>query len=298
MIRLIKIAMLILRKFRYRMWKAFSLFLPDSLFISIMFRQKVGYWPNLKDPKTFNEKLQWLKLNDIHPEYTKMVDKIEAKKYVASIIGEEYIIPTYGTWDSVDEIDWDSLPNQFVIKVTSDSGGIVVCKDKAKLDIEKAKAKLFNGWGKNYYRFNKEYPYKDVKPRILAEKYLMDESGFELKDYKIFCLNGKPTMVQLDFDRFHNHKKNMYSPEWELLPFSFNYPSHPEIKFERPQKLDEMLEIARKLSKGIPFLRVDLYWTGEQIYFGELTFFPASGMGKFEPLKWDRILGDKLCLEC
>ena len=184
-----------------------ALFLPNQTYLKLLFRHCVGYRLNLNSPKTYNEKLQWLKLNDIHPEYTNMVDKVEAKKYVASIIGEKYIISTLGVWDSVEEIEWDKLPNQFVIKVTSDSGGIVVCKNKSTLDVEKAKAKLAKGWGKNYYIYNKEYPYKNVKPRIIAEQYMEDESGYELKDYKIFCFDGEPKFLFVASDRQKKVKK-------------------------------------------------------------------------------------------
>ena len=144
-------------------WNRLAPILPDELFLRVIFRYRVGYWPHIKNPRTYNEKLQWLKLNEQHSEYTKLVDKISAKEYVKSLIGEKYIIPTLGIWNTIDEIDWDLLPNQFVIKVSSDSGGIVVCKDKSQLNINAATKKLQYGWGKNYFKFNKEYPYKNVR---------------------------------------------------------------------------------------------------------------------------------------
>lgn len=268
----------------------------DEKFIKMKWKLCMNYPLNLDNPKTFNEKLQWIKLYDRKPIYTAMVDKYEAKKYVANIIGEEHIIPTIAVYDKVEDIDFDKLPNQFVLKWTHDSGGLVICKDKSKLNVDEARKKLKKGERSHYFWRTREWPYKNVRPRIIAEQYMEDESGYELKDYKIFCFDGEPLVIQLDFDRFKEHKKNLYSPEWELLPFSFNYPSHPEIKFERPQKLDEMLKLARKLSKSIPFLRVDLYWTGERIYFGELTFFPAGGMGKFKPEEWDYKMGERIKL--
>ena len=263
----------------------------DELFLRAKWRLKMGNPLHIENPRTFNEKLQWLKLHDRKPIYTTMVDKYEAKKYVANIIGKEHIIPTIAVYDRVEDIDFDALPDQFVMKCTHDSGGLVICRDKSKLDKKKALKKIRKCMHREYFWQNREWPYKDVKPRIIAEQYMVDESGKELKDYKIFCFNGEPRIIQLDFNRFSEHKKNLYSPDWELLPFGFNYPSHPEINFEKPSKLDEMIELAKRLSKGMPFLRVDLYWTGEKIYFGELTFFPASGMGKFTSEEWDYTLG-------
>lgn len=268
----------------------------DETFIRLRWKLNMDYPLNLDNPRTFNEKLQWIKLHDRKPIYTAMVDKYEAKKYVANIIGEEYIIPTIAVYDKVEDIDFDALPNQFVLKWTHDSGGLFICKDKSKLNVVEAIKKLKKGERSHYFWRSREWPYKNVRPRIIAEQYMEDENGCELKDYKIFCFNGETKIIQLDFDRFSGHKKNLYSIDWELLPFSFNYPSHPEINFEKPQKLSEMLKIAGKLSEGRAFLRVDLYWTGKRIYFGELTFFPASGLGKFDPVKWDYELGEMMNL--
>lgn len=274
--------------------------LPDEWYLFLRFKNRVGYWPHLRHPRTFNEKLQWLKLHDKHAEYTQMVDKVEAKKYVASIVGEKYIIPTLGVWNSVDEIEWDKLPNQFVIKVTSDSGGIVVCKDKSKLDIKKAKKKLSKGWGKNYYVFNKEYPYRYLKPRIIAEEYKEDESGYELKDYKIFCFNGEPKILFVASDRQkagEDTKFDFFDLDWNHLPFTNGHPNSTE-EIVKPKNFDEMLEVARKLSGGAknPQVRIDLYNCNGKIYFGEITFFHWSGMTAFEPMEWDFKLGEMIKL--
>lgn len=274
--------------------------LPDKWYLFFRFKNRVGYWPHLNHPRTFNEKLQWLKLNDRHAEYTQMVDKIDAKKYVASIIGDKYIIPTLGVWNSVDEIEWDKLPNQFVIKVSSDSGGIVVCKDKQKLDIEKAKEKLTNGWGKNYYVHNKEYPYRDLTPRIIAEEYKEDESGYELRDYKIFCFNGEPKILFVASDRQkagEDTKFDFFDLNWNHLPFTNGHPNSKEF-IAKPKNFEEMLEIAKKLSVGIPQVRIDLYNCNGQIYFGEITFFHWSGMTAFDPIEWDFKLGKMIKLPC
>ena len=289
------------KSFGYRVYgrilRDLSPFLSDRLYLKLLFKHKVGYSLNLDNPRSFNEKLQWLKLNDIHSEYTQMVDKVDAKKYVASIIGDEYIIPTLGVWNSVEEIDWDILPNQFVIKVSSDSGGIVVCKNKAELDIELAKRKLKNGWGKNYYLYNKEYPYRDVKPRIIAEKYMEDTVTKELRDYKFFCFNGEPRILKVDYNRFIEHRANYYDVNKNLLLFGEEIcPPDYNKKIEFPDNLDDMVQIARKIAQSIPFVRVDLYNVNSQIYFGEITFFPASGTGKFTSLEWDYKLGDMIQL--
>ena len=262
----------------------------------MVFWNRVGYKLNLKEPRTFNEKLQWLKLNDIHEEYTMMVDKVAAKPYVAGIIGDEYIIPTIGVWNSVEEVNWEELPNQFVIKSANDSGGVVVCKDKSKLDIEKAKEKLSRCGGRTYSDLYKEYPYRNVPKRIIAEQYMEDESGFELKDYKIFCFDGKPYMIFVASDRqIKQTKFDFFDLEWNHLPIVQEFPHNPK-GIKKPKNLEKMLEIAGKLSKGIPHVRVDLYNCDGKIYFGELTFFHNSGIFPWYPKEWDYKLGEQIKL--
>lgn len=275
-----------------RMW-------PDTLFLKLKFRLMMGQKLNLKSPKTFNEKLQWLKLYNRNPEYTIMVDKYAVKEYVANIIGKEYIIPTIGVWNSVYEIDWESLPNQFVLKTThgGGGGGVVICKDKSTFDKEKAIYKLQRSHNCDIYNSFREWPYKNVPKRIIAEKYIVDESGFDLKDYKFFCFNGIVKCFKIDFDRFIEHKANYYNRKAELLPFGERcfLPDFSRV-FEKPRNFDKMLEIVEKLSQDIPFVRIDLYNNNGQIYFGEITFYPAGGMGKFEPIEWDEKLGNYICL--
>lgn len=270
--------------------------IPDPLYVRLAYFRRMKKFPNLKNPKTFNEKLQWLKLYNRNPEHTRIVDKYEAKQYIAERIGEEYIIPTLGVWNNFDEIDFDSLPEQFVLKCTHDSGGLVICRDKSELDLAAARKKIEASLKTNYYWHSREWPYKNVIPRILAEQYMIDESGTQLKDYKIFCFNGQPYCIQVDFDRFTEHKKNLYTLDWELLEFSFNYPAHPEVEIAKPPVLDKMLELARVLSAGEPYVRVDFYCIDGKPYVGEITFFPASGYGKFVPEKYDTILGEKIQL--
>lgn len=286
----------IARVFAYQIWDKYFYGVSDSLFLKVKFRLLMGYKLNLKDPKTFNEKLQWLKLNDIHAEYTKMVDKVDAKSYVASQVGSKYIIPTLGVWDSVDDIDWASLPKQFVVKATNDSGGIVVCKDKSSLDIESAKVKLRGLGGRDYTLTSKEYPYRDVPHRFIAEEYMEDESGYELKDYKIFCFDGEPKFLFVATGRQQNDTRfDFYDTEFNHLPVLNGHPN-ADVWPVKPENFEEMLDVASKLSKGFPHVRVDLYNVNGRIYFGELTFFHWSGMVPFEPREWDETFGSYINL--
>lgn len=269
--------------------------LNDEKYIRLLYKLQFKKEINLENPQTFNEKLQWLKLYDRNPEYTKMVDKYEAKKYVSNIIGEEYIIPTLGVWEKFEEIDFNLLPNQFVLKCTHDSGGLIICKDKNILNIKSSK-KLINKCLKNkFYYSGREWPYKNVKPRIIVEKYMENNSGEEIIDYKLFCFNGVPRIILVCSERFSS--KNMcetwFDEDWNYLDITEN--NHRTDKtIKCPINFDEMKILARKLSDGIPFLRCDFYEVNEKIYFGELTFFPASGFEKFEPNEWDKKLGDML----
>ncbi len=271
---------------------------PDKFFLCARYYLIMGKKLNLQSPKTYNEKLQWLKLYDKRPEYTKMVDKIAAKEYVSSIIGEEYIIPTLAIYNSIEEVDFDKLPMQFVIKCSHDSGGVVVCKDKNKLNKKAALKKISKGLRQNFDFQTREYPYKNVKPRIIAEQYMEDESGYELKDYKIFCFDGEPKMSFVASDRQkegEDTKFDFYDLEWNHIPVTNGHPCS-EHGVRKPQNYEKMLELASKLSKGIPHVRVDFYNIKGKIYFGELTFFHWSGFVPFEPEKWDYIFGDYLKL--
>ena len=270
--------------------------LPDSTYLKLIFYARLGYRLNLKSPKTFNEKIQWLKLYDKHPEYTRMVDKVDAKEYVASIIGQEYIIPTFGVWDSIQDIDWEKLPQQFVVKSTNDSGGVVVCKDKSLFNVDKAVEKLQRTGNRDYTKINKEYPYHNVSHRYIAEQYLEDESGFELKDYKIFCFNGVPKFLFVATGRQQNDTRfDFFDCEFNHLPVTNGHPN-ADIQPTKPQNFEEMLEIASRLSQGIPHVRVDLYNVKGRIYFGELTFFHWSGIVPFEPIEWDYKFGEYIKL--
>ncbi|MCQ9281070.1 glycosyl transferase [Priestia aryabhattai] len=272
--------------------------LPDKTYLKIMYKANVGQKLNLTKPITFNEKLQWLKIYNRQPEYTQMVDKYEVKQYVAEKIGLEYIIPTYGVWDSFNEIDFNVLPNQFVLKCTHDSGGLVICRDKSVFDIDAARKKINKSLKRNYFYNGREWPYKDLKPRIIAEKYMEDSSGDQLMDYKFYCFNGKPEFLYLSHG-LENHSTasiSFLTLNWKRAPFErSDYLPFKEIP-PKPSNFKEMKLLAEKLSKGLPFLRVDLYEINGQLYFSELTFFPCSGHLPFKPMKYDREIGKLLKL--
>jgi hypothetical protein len=270
----------------------------DELFLKTKYRLIFARRLDLEHPTTYSAKLQWLKLNDRRSEYTRMVDKIEGKKYVASVIGDEYIIPTLKMYDSVNQVNFDELPKQFVIKCTHDSGSVIVCKDKDKLDKKKALEKLNKGLKQNFYYQTREYPYRSVKPRLIAEQYMEDESGYELKDYKIFCFNGQPKMSFVASDRQkegEDTKFDFYDLEWNHIPVTNGHPCSKN-GIPKPKNYEKMLEIAAKLSEGIPHVRVDLYNINGKIYFGELTFFHWSGFMPYEPDEWDYKFGSYLQL--
>ena len=267
--------------------------LSDKAYIKLAYFRRFHRFPNLKNPKTYNEKLQWLKLYDRKPIYTTMVDKYEAKKYVADIIGEEYIIPTLGVWDKFDDIDFDSLPNQFVLKCTHDSGGLVICKDKKDFDIYRAKRKINKSLSTNYYYHGREWQYKNVKPRIISEKYMEDSKTSELRDYKFFCFNGEAKMLFIATDRQKKDEEtkfDFFDMDFNLLPFTNGHP-HASVVPKKPKCFDEMRILAEKLSVGIPQLRVDFYEVNGKVYFGELTFFHWGGMMPFDPPEWDEKIG-------
>lgn len=278
----------------------FSFLFSDKQYLQMMYWLHLGRKLNLKNPKTFNEKLQWLKLYNHKPEYTIMVDKVKAKEYVAKLIGEEHIIPTLGVWDDPDDIDFDALPDQFVLKCNHNSGtGMCICRDKSKLDIEKVKAELRKGLKENYFMRWREWPYKNIPRKILAEKFMVDESGTELKDYKIFCFNGEPRYCQVISDRNTDEKIDFYDMHWKRLVglVGLNDKVHnSEYAIPCPESFENMKQMASLLAKSIPFSRIDFYEINHQAYFGEITFFPATGFGNFNPREWNVKMGDMITL--
>ena len=272
--------------------------MSDERYLKIAFWARMHKKLNLDNPQTLSEKLQWLKLYNRQPIYTKLVDKYDVKNIVSNIIGEEYIIPTLGVWDKFEDINFDSLPNQFVLKCTHDSGGLIIVRDKSQLNIEKARKKIKKCLKHSFYWGMREWPYKDVKPRIIAEAYLEEESGDGLKDYKIFCFDGIPQFLYLS-QGLENHQTasiSFLNTDWTFAPFKrSDYKTFDKLP-EKPQNYELMLEIAKKLSVGMPHVRVDLYNINGKIYFGELTFFTCSGMIPFEPTSWDEKLGSLINL--
>ena len=265
--------------------------IPDKWYLQLLYRRIFNKKLDWNNPKTFNEKLFWMKLYDRRPEYTMMVDKYAVKKYVADKIGEEYIIPTIGVWDKPEDIDWDNLPNQFVLKCTHDSGGLVICRDKKSLNREKAMEKLRKSLKRNYYKAGREWPYKNVPHRIIAEKYMEDTSVGDLPDYKFFCFDGEVKALFVGTERGTGDVKfDYYDADFNHLDLIQEHPMSGRI-LPRPHNFEKMKMLASKLSKGIPQVRVDLYNINGSIYFGELTFFHHGGVIPFHPDSWDYTFG-------
>ena len=267
--------------------------MDDKEFIEKMFKATMDYPLNLENPKSFNEKLQWLKLYDRNPLYTKLVDKYKVREYISEKIGEDYLIPLLGVWDDPEEIDFDSLPNKFVLKCNHNSGlGMCICTDKSKIDIKKVKNELKSGLAQNYYLNGREWPYKNISRKIICEKYMTDETGKNLRDYKFYCFDGKPKIVGIYQDRNSDKETtgDFFDMNFEWVNLRFGMPNALN-KPQKPQKFQEMIKIAEILSEGMPEVRVDLYISNNKIYFGELTFFDGGGFDKIEPLEWDYKLG-------
>ena len=285
--------------------------LPDKLFLSVKYWAKMHKILDLNNPQTFTEKMQWLKLYNRNPEYTKLVDKYEAKIFISSVVGEKYVVPTLGIWDRFEEIDFDSLPEQFVLKCTHDSGGLVICREKSSFDIESARKKIKDCLKTNYFWHSREWPYKNIRPRIIAEEYLeevehtetyIEKQEFQcnsnqpakiehLTDYKFFCFNGEPKIMYCSKDMSKMPRTDFFDMQYSRLPIRMRDPNSEHIP-PKPAHFEEMKRLAAQLAKGHPHLRVDFYEVGKQIYIGELTFFHCSGFVKITPNEWDKIMGD------
>lgn len=278
--------------------KGYLNWMPDSSYLKLMFWARMNQKLDYKNPKTLNEKLQLLKLKDRNDDYIKWVDKYAVREYIENRIGKDYLIPLVGgPWENFEDIDFENLPNQFVLKCTHDSGGLVICTDKSKLDIEKAKKKINKSLSNNYYWSGREWPYKHVQPRIIAEKYMVDKSGCELKDYKILCFDGKPDNIMICTGRnsAEGVKYYFFSPNWEFLRYNYGDESLPEnFTIAAPDNLKEMLNIARTLSQGTKLSRVDLYEADERVWFGEITLYPDSGFDTDILPSTDLLFGKKL----
>lgn len=282
------------------MWiKKLLCWMPDKPYLQLYYLAKLKKVLHLKNPQSFNEKLQWLKLYDRKKVYTTMVDKHEAKKYVAERIGESYIIPTIGVWDRVEDIDFASLPEKFVLKCTHDSGGLIVCRDKSKLDLDKTKKILQRSLQNDFYLEAREWPYKNVKRRIIAESYMEDEKQKNgLTDYKFYCFDGKAEFLYIS-KGLEDHSVasiSFLNLDWSFASFQRSDYKGFESLPEKPAGYETMLKLAAELSQGMSFLRVDLYEIGGRIYFSELTFTPCGGTMRFAPPEWDDKIGKLLTL--
>jgi hypothetical protein len=265
--------------------------MSDKYFSKVFWRQMMGYPLDLKNPKTFDEKLQWMKLYDRNPLYPDLVDKIKVKEWVAERIGTEHVIPTLAVYDSVDDIRIDDLPDQFVLKCNHDSGGVAICRDKSSFNLVEAKKRLSERLEYNFFWEYREWPYKNIEPKLFAERFISDSPDEDLIDYKIFTFGGEPKLVEIDYDRFTAHKRNLYDTSWNYIDAQILYPSQKDRVFEKPDQLEEMLDFARTLSKGFRHVRTDFYIAQGQVYFGEMTFIHGAGTEKIEPKELDLLMG-------
>ena len=271
--------------------------MPSDVFLKNMYRIKMNRELDLENPVFYTEKLQWLKLYDHRPVYTTMVDKYAVKQYVADRIGEQYVIPLLGVWENANDIDFDALPDRFVLKTTHDSGALVICKDKKTLDVADAKKRLNRFLNRCYYDCNREWPYKNVKPRIIAETYMEDSTYRELRDYKFFTFGGKPKVLYIAQGRGRGEPTvaDFFDMDFNHLPFTIDHDT-AKTPPPKPACFEEMKRLAEILSEGTPQLRVDFYEVDGRVYFGEMTFFHCSGFDGFHPEEWDRIFGDWVTL--
>lgn len=269
--------------------------IPDQIYIKIKYRLLTGEHLNLNKPIKFNEKIQWLKIHDRKKIYTSCVDKYEVKKIMEKLLGVEHVIPTIGVWNNIKEVNIDKLPEKFVLKTTHDSGSVFICNNKKEFDFRKTFQEIEKKLNENYFWHGREWPYKNVKPRIIAEPLLVDESGYELKDYKVFVFEGKAMFIQVDYDRFTSHHRNFYDLQWNYVPFTTMYPTNPKYKIEKPEKLIELISYSEKISFFLNtphFVRVDFYISNQNVYFGEITFYHGSGTEKFYPEEYNVKLGE------
>ena len=296
--------MLQLRELPYRVysslcWKGLTDWVPDEMHLKIMYRRYLGCYPNFNSPVGFNEKINWLKMHDRQPIYTHLVDKYEVKSWVADKVGAQYVTPAISRWDSVDSITIDSLPDQFVLKTNHDCGGIAICRDKAQFDLASAKKMLKNHLQRNYYYGCREWPYKDVTRCVFAEEYLEQCGASDLIDYKFYCFDGNPAFLYVSqgMERHETaHISFINLEDWSFAPFGRSDYAPFDVLPEKPASFEQMLEIAKALSEGMPFVRVDLFEIDGLPRFSEMTFHPCAGFMPFEPVAWDRRLGDLLHL--
>jgi len=268
--------------------------MSDERFTKYFYKRKFKRTLDLDCPKSFHEKINWLKLYDKNPVYPTLVDKYAVREYIAKKLGSEYLIPLINVYDNADEIVFSELPESFVLKCTHGSGCNIICPDKTKLDCEEAREKLKKWLKTDYYKIGREWPYNYVPRRIVAEQYLTDETKVELKDYKLFCFNGKVRVIEVDFNRFIGHKCNVYDREWNRINGEISYLSDNSVEIKRPANLEKMIELAEKVSSDFSFLRVDFYSVYDKIYFGELTLYPGAGFETYRPFEFNMQMGEYL----
>lgn len=274
----------------------YKYFYSSEKLLKKLFKERLGRELNLEIPDKFNDKLQWLKINWHDPVATKCADKYEVRKIVEEKIGGEYLNELIGVYESVGEIDIDKLPDKFVLKGTHGSGYNIICKDKYSMDWNEEFRKMRRWLRKNYYLYKRESVYKNIKPRIICEKFLVQNDGDELRDYRFFCFNGEPKFITVDFSITDKKKtrRNLYDLNWNVMDAEISYPKETNIKVSKPEKLEEMIELSKKLSSGFPHARVDFYYIDNKIIFGEITFFHQSGMGKINPEEFELEMGNWL----
>ena len=273
-----------------KFFKSFTRILPDKAYVWLDFIRNLHRIPDLRNPSTFNEKLQWLKLYNHDPSYPKMADKLAMRGFVEKKAGAGHSVPVLGVWDCFDEIDFSSLPDTFVLKCNNDSGHYVICRDKRTMDMKAARKTITEGLKTNYYYQNREWVYKDIVPKVFAEQYLQQDSDDCLWDYKFFCFNGEPKIMYMEKEASESKTEAFFDMEQNYLDLEMDDP-RPDVPPQLPECFDLMRSLAEKLSEGIPFLRVDFFFINGQIYVGELTFYHQSGLTKMKPEIWDLKLG-------
>lgn len=281
--------------------KRLSWMIPAKYYLEMLFFVRMGYKLDLKNPKTFNEKLQWLKLYDRKPEYRRMVDKYTAKEYVAEKLGDKYVVPTLGVWERPEDIEWEKLPNQFVLKTTHGGGsfGVVICTNKESFNRKKAVEELNKSMKSNIWKDSREWPYRGIHKRVIAEEYLNDDTTSvkgDLNDYKFYCFSGKVKYCEVITGRHTKKQIDFFDLDWNHMPFTFEGRTFSDNKLSKPECFPEMIAVADTLCKGLPYSRIDMYVVHGKVYFGEITFFPASGFRGFAPKEWNIKLGDMIQL--
>ena len=266
-------------------------FIPSKIYLRIVYKIKAKRKLNLKKPVTFTDKQNWLKLNDIHPEYTKLVDKIGVRQHLKEKLGEDICFPLLGVWEKYEDIDFDQLPNEFVLKCSHDSGSVKVIRDKKTINHQQLRQFYKNKLGRNPYYAGREYPYKHVKPRIIAEKFMVPEGLKDIEDYKFFCFNGEPKIMFVATDRSTDCRFDFFDMNFNHLDIENIHPQSGK-EFSKPPLFEEMKQLASTLSKGMKFVRIDLYTINDKIYFGEFTFFHGGGFWPMKPESWEMKLGD------